>query len=65
MRTYTGQYRLVVALIFLTLAFAVSAYARTTQRGKVIKISDGDTVVIQPESGGQFYKCCPYGIDAP
>ena len=30
-----------------------------------MKVSDGDTVVIQPDGGGQFYKCRLYGIDAP
>lgn len=80
MRAYTGQYKWVVAaLIFLTLALAsarlepllsatfsaVSAYAQSTQKGRVTKVTDGDTVVIQPTEGGQFYKCRLYGIDAP
>lgn len=66
MRIYTGQYKWVfAALIFFTLALAVSASAQTTQRGKVIKVSDGDTVVIQSTNGGQAYKCRLYGIDAP
>ncbi|MFN3481066.1 MAG: thermonuclease family protein [Thermodesulfovibrionales bacterium] len=33
--------------------------------GKVVKVKDGDTVVIQPEGGGQFFVCRLYGIDAP
>lgn len=57
--------RIFAALILLVLALAVSASAQTTQRGKVIKISDGDTVVIQPEDGDQPFKCRLYGIDAP
>jgi len=31
----------------------------------VMKVKDGDTVVIAPEGGGAFYTCRLYGIDAP
>jgi len=31
----------------------------------VMKVKDGDTVVIAPENGGAFYTCRLYGIDAP
>lgn len=65
MNNYARQCKWVVAaLILFTLSFAVSASAQATHRGKVIKVSDGDTVVIQPEDGGQF-TCRLYGIDAP
>lgn len=60
------KYKWYVLALLLTVTFlTVTAYAQTTQKGRVIKVSDGDTVVIQPEKGGQFYKCRLYGIDAP
>jgi micrococcal nuclease len=31
----------------------------------VMEVKDGDTVVIAPDSGGAFYTCRLYGIDAP
>jgi micrococcal nuclease len=33
--------------------------------GKVVRVKDGDTVVISPTSGGEFFTCRLYGIDAP
>lgn len=33
--------------------------------GTVMRVKDGDTVVIRPSEGGQFYTCRLYGIDAP
>ncbi|NOX19953.1 MAG: thermonuclease family protein [Nitrospirae bacterium] len=33
--------------------------------GKIVKVKDGDTVVISPLDGGQFFTCRLYGIDAP
>lgn len=33
--------------------------------GKVMQVKDGDTVVVNPEDGGQFFICRLYGIDAP
>jgi len=35
------------------------------RKGTVVKVKDGDTVVIKPGRGGQFYVCRLYGIDAP
>lgn len=65
MNIYARQCKWVVAALMLfTMSLAVSASAQTEQ-GKVIKVSDGDTVVIQPEDGGPEYKCRLYGIDAP
>jgi micrococcal nuclease len=33
--------------------------------GRVIRVKDGDTVVIRPEAGGEAFVCRLYGIDAP
>ena len=38
---------------------------RGTILGKVMKVKDGDTVVVALEGGGQFFTCRLYGIDAP
>ena len=51
-------------LLLLIHTLNLASPAKTTP-GKVMKVSDGDTVVIQPEGGGLFYKCRLYGIDAP
>ena len=51
---------LCVILTFLLPSFALSA-----QPVKVMKVTDGDTVVVSPSDGGSFFKCRLYGIDAP
>ena len=55
--------------IFTTLSvllFALPVFsAETTLQGKIMKVTDGDTVVITPIEGGAFFKCRLYGIDAP
>lgn len=33
--------------------------------GKVMQVKDGDTVVISPATGGEFFVCRLYGIDSP
>ena len=33
--------------------------------GKVTQVKEGDTVVISPIEGGQFFICRLHGIDAP
>jgi len=33
--------------------------------GRVMQVKDGDTVVISPLEGGQFFTCRLYGIDTP
>jgi micrococcal nuclease len=33
--------------------------------GRVLRVKDGDTVVIQPEAGGEAFVCRLYGIDTP
>lgn len=54
---------LLLVLVVAMPAFAFKPYPATT--GKVMKVKDGDTVVVAPEDGGQFYTCRLYGIDAP
>lgn len=54
---------LILAVIFL-IALRVFAL-QGSLHGKVIQVKDGDTVVISPIDGGQFFTCRLYGIDAP
>ncbi len=54
----------IVPVLFLLLVIPVFA-VETSLAGKVMKVSDGDTVVISPIEGGAFFKCRLYGIDAP
>jgi len=51
-------------LLFLLILPALSKDIKTIE-GTVIKVKDGDTVVIAPLEGGQFFTCRLYGIDAP
>ena len=56
----------IVFLIPLTLLLPLDSYAaKTALQGKVMQVKDGDTVVISPIEGGQFFICRLYGIDAP
>jgi endonuclease YncB( thermonuclease family) len=43
----------------------ILASAGAAVTGKVMQVKDGDTVVIAPTEGGQFFICRLYGIDAP
>jgi endonuclease YncB( thermonuclease family) len=53
-------------LCWLIFTVSVSAARReTTLIGRVMQVKDGDTVVISPEDGGQFFTCRLYGIDSP
>ncbi len=52
---------LLILFIFVPTAYSFKA----TMQGKVMQVKDGDTVVIQPEEGGQFFTCRLYGIDSP
>ncbi len=54
-------------LVFLFgLASALSfAFQGDILQGKVMQVKDGDTVVVAPADGGEFYTCRLYGIDAP
>ena len=38
---------------------------KATHKGKVLQVKDGDTIIIAPLEGGQFFTCRLYGIDAP
>lgn len=51
-------------LICLCISAATHAIDYPVTRGAVIKVIDGDTVVIRPYSG-QPFNCRLYGIDAP
>ena len=56
-----SKYLLIVPLLILL--FTLPAFAAETRlTGKVMKVTDGDTVVITPIEGGAFFKCrlrCP------
>lgn len=58
------KYLILFPLLILLFAFPALAN-ETTLIGKVMKVTDGDTVVISPIEGGPFFKCRLYGIDAP
>lgn len=53
-----------IILILFTLSLPAFAM-KVTLQGKVVKVKDGDTVVVSPVQGGQFFTCRLYGIDAP
>jgi len=58
--------RKVSPLIALLLLIPVLALAgQKTLQAKVMKVSDGDTIVVSPIDGGDFFKCRLYGIDTP
>jgi endonuclease YncB( thermonuclease family) len=60
------QLKYILLVPIFLLLFAPPAFsAETTLTGKVMKVTDGDTVVISPIEGGTFFKCRLYGIDAP
>lgn len=56
-----------VAILIIAGLFCSTAYSgiKSSLQGKVMKVTDGDTVVISPIEGGEFFKCRLYGIDAP
>ena len=54
-----------VLIIFLLLCSAALASRGEAIHGKVMQVKDGDTVVISPVDGEQFFVCRLYGIDAP
>ena len=56
-----------IVLVFVLL-FSITANAfamKATLQGKIMQVKDGDTVVVSPEEGGQFFTCRLYGIDTP
>jgi len=64
MRIKQPKYLLLISVFLLLFALPLFA-AEPTLTGKVMKVTDGDTVVISPTEGGAFFKCRLYGIDAP
>lgn len=57
---------IVIFVLLIIFPFpALSSALTGTLQGKVMKVSDGDTVVVSPIEGGAFFKCRLYGIDAP
>lgn len=62
------RYCCLVSLILISISLLflpVDAYNAQVLTGKVMQVKDGDTVVISPIEGGQFFICRLYGIDAP
>lgn len=60
------HHKYLILVPLLLLLFTLPSFAaETTLTGKVMKITDGDTVVIGPIEDGAFFKCRLYGIDAP
>ncbi len=56
----------VIVCVLLLLLPALSFAANDeTIHGKVVRVKDGDTVVVAPAEGGEFLVCRLYGIDAP
>lgn len=54
---------LTLVLIFIYIKQAESA--SETIQGNITQVKDGDTVVVSPAQGGQFFTCRLYGIDTP
>jgi endonuclease YncB( thermonuclease family) len=54
----------IVASVMLIFGM-VAADASQKMQGEIMQVKDGDTVVISPAEGGQFFICRLYGIDAP
>jgi endonuclease YncB( thermonuclease family) len=63
MKKLRHRFLLIPALILLLPLHSFAA--KTTLQGKVMQVKDGDTVVISPIDGGQFFICRLYGIDSP
>jgi micrococcal nuclease len=57
--------KLFLLITFLLTLTSIPVSAKTTLQDKVMKVSDGDTIIVSPIEGGQFFKCRLYGIDAP
>jgi len=54
-----------IAFLSIFISSISSCSAETPLRGEVIRVTDGDTVVIEPEKGGKNITCRLYGIDSP
>jgi endonuclease YncB( thermonuclease family) len=57
--------KIAFVIVFLFLLTPPAFAIRTTMQGKIVQVKDGDTVVVSPVEGGQFFTCRLYGIDAP
>lgn len=52
-----------IALLIITCSSAFGE--KEILQGKIMRVKDGDTVVVSPVDGGQFFTCRLYGIDTP
>lgn len=57
--------RTVLVLVLLTAVTVFYSLPQKVEADTVMKVIDGDTVEISPASGGAFFTCRLYGIDAP
>lgn len=58
--------KLALLFVFLFISLTAKTFAaQATLQGKIMQVKDGDTVVVSPVDGGQFFTCRLYGIDAP
>ena len=64
MKNKTFSIVFLVSILFIVLT-SIPLLAKTTLQGKIMKVSDGDTVIVSPTEGGEFFVCRLYGIDAP
>lgn len=64
MRSCSSKAVVVWFLLLLLPALSFAANGETID-GKVMRVKDGDTVVVVPAEGGEFFVCRLYGIDAP
>ena len=61
-----AKHHILLILIGLPLLFSAAFASKADAiKGKVMQVKDGDTAVIAPIEGGQFFICRLYGIDAP
>ena len=58
--------KIAIFLLYFFLAITSNAVAFNTElQTKVMQVKDGDTIVVSPIDGGQFFTCRLYGIDTP
>jgi micrococcal nuclease len=57
--------KIALVVVFLFALTASALAMRVTMQGKIMQVKDGDTVVVSPVGGGEFFTCRLYGIDAP
>lgn len=66
MGRYMGRiFSVTLLALCLIVGAAPYVFAGQADKGRVMKVSDGDTTVVSPLNGGQMYKCRLYGVDAP